>query len=86
MQISGGRLAALVALGLITFAIAAFLLLQVMPNPMRPFDYLITGAVSTLVSLLLIWLLLMREMGAQKEILFKRRAKSKDEDPSSPTP
>jgi uncharacterized membrane protein len=86
MQISGSRLASLIALGLIVFAIAAFLLLQVMPSPMRPFDYLITGAVSTLVSLLLLWLLLMREMGAEKEILYKRRAKSKANDDSNPTP
>jgi len=75
MQISSSRLIALTGIGLIVFSITAFLLVQVMPNPMRPFDYLICGAVSTLLCLLVIWLLLMREAGQEKEFLFKRRAK-----------
>jgi uncharacterized membrane protein len=80
MQISNSRLVALAGIGLIVFAIAAFLLVQVMPDPMRPFDYLVCGAVSTLVCLLVIWLLLMRETGQEKDLLFKRRAKKQTED------
>lgn len=79
MNISTSRLLSLIAIGLIVFGMAAFLLLQVMPSPMRPFDYLVTGAVATLMSLLVIWLLLMREMGAAKELLFKRRSKAPEE-------
>jgi hypothetical protein len=75
MQISGSRLIALTGIGLIVFGITAFLLVQVMPSPLRPFDYLVCGAVSTLVCLLVIWVLLMREAGQEKEFLFKRRAK-----------
>lgn len=80
MQISSNRLIALTGIGLFVFVITAFLLLQVMPNPMRPFDYLVCGAVSTLICLLVIWLLLMREAGQEKEILFKRRAKRQEKD------
>jgi uncharacterized membrane protein len=78
MQISGSRLSALTGIGLIVFAISAFLLVQVMPSPMRPFDYLICGAVSTLICLLVLWVLLMRETGQEKDLLFKKRAKQKD--------
>lgn len=80
MQISSSRLVALTGIGLFVFALSAFLLVQVMPSPMRPFDYLICGGVSTLLCLLVIWVLLMRETGQEKEILFKRRAKRQRED------
>lgn len=75
MQISNSRLIALTGIGLIVFGLTAFLLVQLMPSPLRPFDYLVCGAVSTLVCLLVIWLLLMRESGQEKELLFKRRPK-----------
>lgn len=85
MPLSSSRLVALICLGLIIFALAAFLLLRIMPTPMRPFDYLITGAVSTLISLLVIWILLMRDLGSAKELLFKRRARLSSP-PTSPGP
>jgi uncharacterized membrane protein len=80
MQVSANRLIALTGIGLFVFVLTAFLLVQLMPSPMRPFDYLVCGAVSTLVCLLVIWLLLMREAGQEKEFLFKRRAKRQEKD------
>ncbi len=78
MNISGSRLAALVLLDLVVFAIVAFLMLQWMPKPLKPVDYLLVGVVATLVSLLAVWLLLLREAPNRSEVLFKRRMKKID--------
>lgn len=78
MQISGSRVAALVLLDLVVFAIVAFVLLQWMPKPLKPVDYLLVGVVATLVSLLAVWLLLLREAPNRSEVLFKRRMKKLD--------
>ena len=78
MQISSSRVAALVLLDLVVFAIVAFVLLQWMPKPLKPVDYLLVGVVATLVSLLAVWLLLLREAPNRSEVLFKRRMKKLD--------
>ena len=78
MQISSSRVAALVLLDLVVFAIVAFVLLQWMPKPLKPVDYLLVGVVATLVSLLAVWLLLLREAPNRTEVLFKRRIKKLD--------
>ena len=78
MNISGSRVAALVLLDLVVFAIVAFVLLQWMPKPLKPVDYLLVGVVATLVSLLAVWLLLLREAPNRTEVLFKRRIKKLD--------
>ncbi len=78
MQISGSRVAALVMFDLVIFGIAAFLMLQWMPKPMKPVDYLLVGVVSTLVSLLGVWLLLLRESPNRSEVLYKKRMRKLD--------
>ena len=78
MNISGSRVAALVLLDVVVFAVVAFLLLQWMPKPLKPVDYLLVGVVATLVSLLAVWLLLLREAPNRSEVLFKRRIKKLD--------
>lgn len=78
MNISGSRVAALVLLDLVVFAIVAFLMLQWMPKPLKAVDYLLVGVVATLVSLLAVWLLLLREAPNRSEVLFKRRMKKLD--------
>ena len=78
MQISSSRVAALVLLDLVVFAIVAFVLLQWMPKPLKPVDYLLVGVVATLVGLLAVWLLLLREAPNRSEVLFKRRMKKLD--------
>ncbi len=78
MQISGSRVAALVMFDLVIFGIAAFLMLQWMPKPLKPVDYLLVGVVSTLVSLLGVWLLLLREAPNRSEVLYKKRLRKLD--------
>ncbi len=57
------------------FVIVAFVLLQIMPQPLRPPDYLVIGSVATLVALLVLFLLIV--FGGQKggDVFFKRRKK-----------
>lgn len=73
MQISGSRVAALVMFDLVVFAVTAFVMLQWMPKPLKPVDYLLVGVVATLVSLLGVWLLLLREAPNRSEVLYKKR-------------
>ena len=76
MNLSPNRIIALVAIDLIIFGIAAFLMLQVVPKPLRPFDYLLVGGVATLISLLGVWVLVWRELPNRSEFLFKKRPKA----------
>ncbi len=68
-------MAALVLFDLILFGFVAFLMLQWLPKPLRPLDYFLVGGVATLVSLLGVWLLLLREAPNRTEVLYKKRAR-----------
>ncbi len=73
MQLSSQRLIALVLFDLMVFGIAAFILLQVMPKPLAPFDYLLVGGIATLISLLGVWLLIWRELPNRSGFLYEKR-------------
>ncbi len=75
MNLSPNRLIALVLIDLLIFGISAVVLLQFMPKPLRPFDYLIVGGVSTLISLLGVWILVWRELPNRTAFLFEKRPK-----------
>jgi uncharacterized membrane protein YbhN (UPF0104 family) len=75
MEISTNRIIALVLLDFVLFALAAFLMLQVMPKPLKPFDYLLVGGVATLISLLGLWFLIWRETPKKSGFLFEKRPK-----------
>ncbi len=55
-------------------AVAAILLCGVMPQPMKPSDYLVVGSVATLVSLLVLFFLLATTVG-KSDLFLKRRKK-----------
>jgi len=75
MQLSTNRSIALVLLDFVLFGIAAFLMLQVMPKPLKPFDYLLLEGVATLISLLGLWFLIWRETPNRAGLLFEKRPK-----------
>lgn len=75
MNLSPNRIIALVLFDLIVFGIAAFVMLQFMPKPMKPFDYLLVGGVATLISLLGVWFLVWRELPNRTGFLFEKRPK-----------
>jgi uncharacterized membrane protein YeiB len=63
---------------LVIYGLTAFVLLQLMPQPMRPVDYLLVGVAGTLISLVAVWLLLLRESPNRSEALYKRRLRKLD--------
>lgn len=75
MHLSPNRIIALVLIDLILFGIAAFVMLQFMPQPLKPFDYLLVGGVATLISLLGVWFLVWRELPNRSGFLFEKRPK-----------
>ena len=59
----------------LVFAAVAGIMLKVMPAPLKDSDYLIIGSVSTMVSLLLLFVLLIVTSGKASNVFFKRRKK-----------
>jgi predicted outer membrane lipoprotein len=57
------------------FVVVAAIMLRLMPGPLRESDYLVIGSVATLVSLLVLFLLLVRTTLKSPDIFFKRRKK-----------
>jgi len=54
------RTLTLSALLLVVFAVTVGILLQVLPGPHKPTDYLVIGAVATLLCILLVFYLLIK--------------------------
>jgi len=70
----GSILARAAVLALI-FAAVAGIMLKVMPAPLKDSDYLVIGTVATLVSMVAIFLLLVKGSGKKSNVFFKRRQK-----------
>jgi hypothetical protein len=75
MQLSQYRLIALILFDLVVFAVAAFVMLQLLPGPLRPFDYMLVGGVATMISLLATWYLVWRDLPNRSGFLFEKRPK-----------
>lgn len=56
----------------VLFAFVAALLLRIMPQPLRPVDFLVTGAIATMVALLALFGALIGT-SKQRNIFFKKR-------------
>jgi Na+/melibiose symporter-like transporter len=54
------RTITLSALVLVVFAVVVGILLQVLPGPHKPTDYMVIGAVATLLCILLLYFLLIK--------------------------
>ena len=57
------------------FVVVAFVMLQFMPAPLKPSDYVVVGSVATLVALLVLFVVLISTSMKTSEIFFKRRKK-----------
>jgi hypothetical protein len=56
------------------FVVVAAIMLQLMPAPLREFDYMVIGSVSTLVALLALFLVVI-STAKSTNIFFKKRKK-----------
>jgi len=72
-----GRTTSLALALVFIFAAVAGIMLKVMPAPLKDSDYLIIGSVSTMVSLLLLFVLLTATSGKFSSVFFKRRKREK---------
>ena len=70
-----GRTLALALAVVMVFAVVAVIMLKVMPAPLKDADYLIIGSVSTLVSLLALFVVVVATSGQASSVFFKRRKK-----------
>ena len=58
---------------LIAFLVTLAIMWQVMPYPRKSLDYLIMGAASTMVSMVVLFLVLINTTYKRDDIFFKRR-------------
>jgi hypothetical protein len=70
-----GRTISLALAAVFIFATVAVIMLKVMPTPLKDSDYLIIGSVSTMVSLVTLFVVLIVTSGKASTVFFKRRKK-----------
>lgn len=61
----------------LVFCVVAAILLRVMPQPLKPTDALVIGAVATLAALVVLFVGFMLTT-KQRDVFFKRRPKQKE--------
>jgi hypothetical protein len=74
-----GKLAVLFGGTALVFLITLAIMLRLMPKPMRDTDYLVVGAVATLVAMLTLFVVLIRTTMKAPDTFGKRRPKGTDQ-------
>jgi|1185.fasta_scaffold869082_1 Na+/melibiose symporter-like transporter len=75
MSSNVGRALMLAGVGTALFGISAIVMVQVLPGPHTPKDYFLIGCMSTLVSLVAVFLIVMMTWVKMPNPFFKRRSK-----------
>ena len=65
--------------GVVVFALAAAVMVVVMPAPLKDTDYLVIGSIATLVSLLVMFVALIATRSGTPNPFFKKRKKKLDD-------
>lgn len=71
------RQAILILGGVCVFAVAAAVIVAIMPSPLKDTDYLVIGSIATLVSLLVMFLVLIATRLKSPDPFFKKRKKKR---------
>jgi hypothetical protein len=71
------RQAVLILSGVCVFAVAAAVMVAIMPSPLRDSDYLVIGSIATLVSLLVMFVALLATRLKSPDPFFKKRKKKR---------
>jgi lipopolysaccharide/colanic/teichoic acid biosynthesis glycosyltransferase len=71
------RQAILILGGVCVFAVAAAVIVAIMPSPLKDTDYLVIGSIATLVSLLVMFLVLIATRLKSPDPFFKKRRKKR---------
>jgi amino acid transporter len=67
----------LILSGVCVFAVAAAVMVAIMPTPLKDSDYLVIGSVATLVSLLVMFVALLATRLKSPDPFFKKRRKKR---------
>ena len=68
----------LVLAGVCVFAVAAVVMVAIMPAPLKDSDYLVIGSIATLVALLVMFVALVATRSGTPHPFFKKRKKRDD--------
>ena len=71
------RQAVLMLSGVCVFAVAAAVMVAIMPAPLKDSDYLVIGSIATLVSLLVMFVALLATRLKSPDPFFKKRKKKR---------
>lgn len=71
------RQAVLILSGVCVFAVAAAVMVAIMPSPLKDSDYLVIGSIATLVSLLVMFIALLATRLKSPDPFFKKRKKKR---------
>jgi len=71
------RQAVLILSGVCVFAVAAAVMVAIMPSPLKDSDYLVIGSIATLVSLLVMFVALLDTRLKSPDPFFKKRKKKR---------
>ena len=63
--------------GVLIFAVAAVVMVKIMPQPLKDTDYLVIGSIATLVSLLVMFLVTIATRLKTADPFFKKRKKKR---------
>ena len=69
--------AVLILSGVCVFAVAAAVMVAIMPSPLKDSDYLVIGSIATLVSLLVMFFALLATRLKSPDPFFKKRKKKR---------
>ena len=69
--------AVLILSGVCVFAVAAAVMIAIMPSPLKDSDYLVIGSIATLVSLLVMFVVLLATRLKSPDPFFKKRKKKR---------
>ena len=73
MPTSRGRVIGVVIACILVFAAVAAILIQILPKPLKPIDYMVVGSVATLISLVTVFFVLIVIWLRHPEVFSKRR-------------
>lgn len=70
------RTAALIAGTIVLFLVSVVVLIEVIPGPHKSTDYLVIGGVSTMVCVIVLFLVLITTSGQRSSALYKKRKRT----------
>jgi len=66
---------------IVVFSVSVAILLQVLPGPHKPADYLVIGGVATLLCLVLVFVTLGMSPGTRSKLFYKERRRKRGDSP-----